>query len=444
MSPTAASAASSASAPTADEVSPAPATVPEPASGAQEGRDLLASLVTAMREVAEHERATSLASLRGLVEGSVETLRLRGADGADTLRQRAETDISGIGEWVKAETERIAAEGDRKIASRRQQLTQQLTDHEQRSQDETESLRARVDEYERELGSFFAQLNEIEDPAAFGAAAKRMPRPPVLTGQTAPSTATPSAGSSTAADAPAAASVPEAPSEAATTSEASATSEEVAAPSEEVAAPSEEVAAPSEAATTNEPPVQAEVPASSDAPAQDAKDETKLVEKHRIRLDALGLTRDDNPTPATTGPAGAIAADAAATGVAAGPAVAASPDHDPLRARLAELDATIGPDETADPATAGTQAPGAETATAIVVHGLGSFGAITSFKQALERVEGVHGISLALGPTGEFVYRATHDGGFDLVGAIERIEQGGAQIERQADGSLRVNVKRTR
>jgi hypothetical protein len=476
MSPTAASAASSASAPTADEVSPAPATVREPASGAQEGRDLLASLVTAMREVAEHERATTLASLRGLVDGSVETLRLRGAEGADTLRQRAETDISGIGEWVKAETERIAAEGDRKIESRRQQLTQQLTDHEHRSQDETESLRARVDEYERELGSFFAQLNEIEDPAAFGAAAKRMPRPPVLTGQTAPSTATPSAGSSTAADAPAAASVPEAPSEAATTSEASgpseevaapseevaAPSEEVAAPSEEVAAPSEEVAAPSEAATTNESPVQAEVPASSDAPAKDAnpvqaevpassdapakdaKDETKLVEKHRIRLDALGLTRDDSPTPATTGPTGAIAADAAATGVAAGPAAAASPDHDPLRARLAELDATIGPDETADPATAGTQAPGAETATAIVVHGLGSFGAITSFKQALERVEGVHGISLALGPTGEFVYRATHDGGFDLVGAIERIEQGGAQIERQADGSLRVNVKRTR
>ena len=83
-------------------------------------------------------------------------------------------------------------------------------------------------------------------------------------------------------------------------------------------------------------------------------------------------------------------------------------------------------------------------ATAIVVHGLGSFGAITSFKQALERVDGVHGISLSLGPTGEFVYRATHDPEFDLVAAIEQIEHGGAQIERQPDGSLRVVVQRGR
>ena len=79
-----------------------------------------------------------------------------------------------------------------------------------------------------------------------------------------------------------------------------------------------------------------------------------------------------------------------------------------------------------------------------MVHGLGSFGAITSFKQALERVDGVHGISLALGPTGEFVYRATHETDFDLVAAIEQIERGGAQIDRQADGSLRVTVQRTR
>ena len=91
-------------------------------------------------------------------------------------------------------------------------------------------------------------------------------------------------------------------------------------------------------------------------------------------------------------------------------------------------------------------APGApgEVATAIVVHGLGSFGAITSFKQALERVDGVHGISLSLGPTGEFVYRATHEAEFDLVAAIEQIEHGGAQIERQPDGSLRVVVQRGR
>ena len=83
-------------------------------------------------------------------------------------------------------------------------------------------------------------------------------------------------------------------------------------------------------------------------------------------------------------------------------------------------------------------------ATAIVVHGLGSFGAITSFKQALERVDGVQGISLSLGPTGEFVYRATHAADFDLVAAIEQIERGAAQIDREPDGSLRVVVQRSR
>ena len=36
----------------------------------------------------------------------------------------------------------------------------------------------------------------------------------------------------------------------------------------------------------------------------------------------------------------------------------------------------------------------------MIVKGLGSFGAITSFKQSLERVEGVRGVTLSLGPTG--------------------------------------------
>jgi hypothetical protein len=42
------------------------------------------------------------------------------------------------------------------------------------------------------------------------------------------------------------------------------------------------------------------------------------------------------------------------------------------------------------------------------------------------------------------VYRATHEADFDLVAAIEQIEHGGAQIERQSDGSLRVVVQRGR
>ena len=163
-------------------------------------------------------------------------------------------------------------------------------------------------------------------------------------------------------------------------------------------------------------------------------------------MSALGIDRNgsDAETADEEGAPASAEATAAEGEPAPGPGTEAP--SDPLRARLAELDAKISRDATAEPATATVVAPGAagEVATAIVVHGLGSFGAITSFKQALERVDGVHGISLSLGPTGEFVYRATHEAEFDLVAAIEQIEHGGAQIERQPDGSLRVVVQRGR
>ena len=148
-------------------------------------------------------------------------------------------------------------------------------------------------------------------------------------------------------------------------------------------------------------------------------------------MDALGIARE--PAAAAEQPA---APDAEVAELEAGG----------LAARLAQLDARIGattPPETAA-TTVSAPAPTGEVATAIMVAGLGSFGAITSFKQALERVEGVHGISLSLGPTGEFVYRATHGPDFDLAAAIEQIERGTAKIERQADGSLRVTVQRAR
>jgi hypothetical protein len=89
------------------------------------------------------------------------------------------------------------------------------------------------------------------------------------------------------------------------------------------------------------------------------------------------------------------------------------------------------------------EAASTEKSTAIVVKGLGSFGAITSFKQSLEGAEGIGAVSLSLGPTGEFVYRATHEASADLVSAITRIENG-AEVEEQPDGSLRVTVHRGR
>ena len=83
-----------------------------------------------------------------------------------------------------------------------------------------------------------------------------------------------------------------------------------------------------------------------------------------------------------------------------------------------------------------------DQSTAIQVHGLGSFGAITSFKQSLERVDGIRSVTLGLGPTGEFVYTATHAPAIDLSNAIRSIQGAGVEIERD-NGTLRVRVSKT-
>lgn len=139
-------------------------------------------------------------------------------------------------------------------------------------------------------------------------------------------------------------------------------------------------------------------------------------------------------------------APAAPAPAEAGVAPAAEIRNRTLAERLAELDRTLATpgagDQVAHPAPAETTADG-ETSTAIVVKGLASFGAITSFKQALERIEGVRGVTLSLGPTGEFVYRASHAAEFDLPAAIRSIEGPATGIER-SEGTLQVTIDRSR
>jgi hypothetical protein len=52
-------------------------------------------------------------------------------------------------------------------------------------------------------------------------------------------------------------------------------------------------------------------------------------------------------------------------------------------------------------------------------------------------------VTLSLGPTGDFVYRASHPAEFDLGGAIRSIEGPNAAIE-EVDGQLRVTIERPR
>ena len=301
---------------------------PDPASG------FMRDLVAAMRRVAEETRQSSLSDLRTRAEERVRTLEAESERRREALSAQAEADGAGVGDWARAETERIRQEAEARVAARRAQLDQQLAAESARSEAEAAAVRERVAEYERELDAYHAQLSDIADPAEFAAAARRMPSPPTLT--------------------------PTPPAPRATT--------------------------PAAAESTNGTPFVPPVPAGEEV----------------------------------------------------------------LASRLAELDASLPPQ---DPDPSATQPPSGEgrqeagigsTSTEIVVKGLGSFGAITGFRQALASVDGVEGVSLSLGPTGEFVFRAAHAAGFDVASAITALEGDAAKIERHADGGLRVTVDRGR
>jgi hypothetical protein len=96
------------------------------------------------------------------------------------------------------------------------------------------------------------------------------------------------------------------------------------------------------------------------------------------------------------------------------------------------------PEPESPPVASEPEPAGEEITTQILVTGLSSFGAITSFKQSLERADGIRRVSLGLGTSGEFVFTATHAAGFDPTTAINTFE-GAAQF-RTEDGQLKVSV----
>lgn len=326
-----------------------------------EANPFLRDLVGAMRGVAESSRETAVAELRETVERRVDSLKASAAERADELRRRSELDLGGIGDWERSELERVRAEAEQRRKSRRELLERELADHQSATDRELDAMRARLSDYERQMDEFFAGLADIDDPAEFVSAAKRVPPPPDL--------------STPAHETPAA------------------------------AAPS--ASAPAEA--------NGSMPADAEADAL----------AHRLaQLDERLAPAPEVPVePALARPATAKpgAADNLVQPAVAGTATATA----------------------APPAQPAASSSTTEVSTPIVVKGLGSFGAITSFKQALERVEGIRGVTLSLGPTGDFVYRASHASDFDLIGAIRGIEGPNAGIE-ETDGQVRVTIERPR
>jgi hypothetical protein len=361
----------------------AASTTAQPAdSGEAESDEFLQSLVGAMRKVAETSRDTSLAELRTAIETRIEALGTEASQAETDIRRQADTDLEGIGEWERTEVERVKSEAETKRSTRRTRLEEELATHRAASERAVEATRSRLAQHENELAAVFSQLSEISDPSAFVAAAKRMPRAPELAGVATPAAAT---------EPPATTSTPPAQAEDPRVAALGITPSPAADTETEPAAEQEQAAAAEPAAESSIEPV---APATNPAPSED-----QALAQRLAQLDER-LSSTSEPAPAST-------------------------------------------DLTPAPATMAAASPSGEGSTAIVVKGLGSFGAITSFKQSLERVEGVRGVTLSLGPTGEFVYRASHAADFDIQAAIQSIEGPNAGIE-VTDGTLVVTISRGR
>ncbi|HET7636177.1 MAG TPA: hypothetical protein VFK93_00695 [Candidatus Limnocylindria bacterium] len=320
----------------------------------------LRNLVEAMRKVAEETRTAGLAELKTKVEERIEQLRAGGADQVEDLRRQSETDVTAVGDWERGEIERIRAEAGRRVEARKQLLEEQLAERERRTEAEITATRTRLADYERELASFLADLSEIDDPATFVAAAKRMPQPPTL-----------------------------------------------------------DLPRPAAAANADA--------ASSSLSARLAM----LGVEHTGASEAAPSASNGSTAPTTSSTPAAVSG--AATAVAGTAPAPATPKAD-----------EAAPSSAPEPPASAAAGDAADVTSAIMVSGLGSFGAITSFKQSLEKSVGIRSVSLSLGPTGEFVYRAAHRPDFDIEAAIRSIETGTSSIERQSDGTLRVTVVRAR
>jgi len=347
--------------------------------------DYLRSLVEAMRRVVEVSRDRTLAEMREAVESEAGQLDEARAAREAGMRERAEADIAGIGTWERAEVERIRADALRRVQARSRQLDQELAQLAAATNAEHAALAARADAYEREVAAFMEGLDGIGDPSAFAAAARRMPTTVSQRVQS-PMALAPE----TAAPEPAA---PEPPAQDPAAPQPMALAAVAPQPAYEPGPEPSTEAAPPFVAEAASQPVMPEPFASEPPVAESPTSEAPMPQPARSEAE-----------PATT--------MADSVGV------------------------TVG-ERNGDTAAADASAL---EATSIQVRGLSSFGAITSFKQSLEKVEGVHSVTLGLGPSGEFVYTAKHAATIDLDAAIRGIETG-AEIERDND-TLRVRVGR--
>ena len=88
----------------------------------------------------------------------IEKVRARATAEAAALRKGADDDVRLVQSWCDEEIRRIRLEAERRIAERRTQLDQSVTQHGSLIETEVESVHGAIAGYRESLDTFFARL----------------------------------------------------------------------------------------------------------------------------------------------------------------------------------------------------------------------------------------------------------------------------------------------
>ncbi len=142
--------------------------------------EFLGRLLEAMRESAERSRGAALVAARADAARLVEEARHRATAQAEELQRRAEEGAAAIATRREAEMARLRAEADQRLAEHEEIQQREAAGQRESTQRRILAIQAQLAEFEALLGRFFGELALISDPAAFVAAATRMPVAPEL------------------------------------------------------------------------------------------------------------------------------------------------------------------------------------------------------------------------------------------------------------------------
>jgi hypothetical protein len=163
---------------------------------------------------------------------------------------------------------------------------------------------------------------------------------------------------------------------------------------------------------------------------------------HEERLRSLGIDRSGEPdlTDGEVAPTNGVEPESeavASDGPAAVAETAPAADRPPAAPAAPEADKPVDAPAAAPPSVT------TDASTLVAAVGLGSFGAVTSFKTALEKANGVTNVRLSLGSGGEFMYNVTHHADIDLTALITAAHPG-ASVQRDEDGVLHLSAGKRR